>query len=93
MNFAVDLDRLTEAIFVGEETGGKPNFIGETTRVKLPYSGLLVSISTLYWQTSSPHDFRRWISPELPAVLDSDEYFSGKDPALDLILRVIEKAK
>src|SRR5690606_37526629 len=35
-NFTTDVDRLTEAVFVGEPTGSRPNAVGESTEVVLP---------------------------------------------------------
>ncbi|HHP7239953.1 hypothetical protein [Longibacter sp.] len=50
----MDLDRLTDARFVGEPTGGKPKTHGNESAVELPYSGLTAGLSTVYWQHSVP---------------------------------------
>ncbi len=51
-NTATAIERETNAIFVGEPSGSRPNFIGETTPFMLPYSKALVNVADLYWQTS-----------------------------------------
>ena len=66
-NTATAIERETNAIFVGEPTGSRPNFIGETIPFTLPYSKAIVNVADLYWQTSWPMDHRPWIAPELYA--------------------------
>lgn len=89
MNAAVDIERNTAAIFVGEPTGSSPNFVGETGRLRLPCSGLKVSLSALYWQNSLPYDRRTWIAPAIPARPTVDDIRSNRDPAMDAILKEI----
>ncbi len=88
-NFINRVERLTDAIFVGEPSSSSPNFVGEETDLVLPWSRLRGSISSKYWQDSDPGDDRPWISPDIPIVLSSTDYFSGVDPvmgALDPLL-------
>jgi hypothetical protein len=66
-NTATAIERETNAIFVGEPTGSRPNFIGETIPFQLPYGKTLVNVADLCWQTSWPMDHRPWIAPELYA--------------------------
>ena len=66
-NTATAIERETNAIFVGEPSGSRPNFIGETIPFTLPYSKAIVNVADLYWQTSWPMDHRPWIAPELYA--------------------------
>ena len=40
MNLATDLEQWTNTIFIGEPTGSKPNFVGETNFIVLPNSKL-----------------------------------------------------
>lgn len=86
MNLAVDLERHTRVIFVGEPTGASPNHYGENGAVVLPHSGLEISVSTLWWQYSAPFDDRPWIAPDIPARLSSEHYASNRDPAVDAAL-------
>jgi tetratricopeptide (TPR) repeat protein len=85
-NTATAIERETNAIFVGEPTGSRPNFIGETIPFQLPYSKTLVNVADLYWQTSWPMDHRPWIAPELYAPPTFESYRQNQDPALDAIL-------
>jgi hypothetical protein len=86
--FVNDLDRYTSAVFAGEPTGSRPNFVGESAPTVLPYSGLQMTISTRYHQ-SDDQDRRTWIAPKIPVELVSEDYFANRDPVLDAVLRVI----
>ena len=86
MIFAAQLERYTHAIFVGEPTGSSPNFVGETTFVTLPNTRIVVSLSNLYWQTSSATDARPWIPPMLYVPETFAAFRARRDPALDAIL-------
>ena len=88
-NFVTDVERLTDAVFVGEPTGSRPNSYGESTNVILPFSGVRASISSLRWQHGYPTDARIWIAPDIPAELSSRDYFANRDPALEALLRMI----
>lgn len=85
--FATELERDTDAIFVGEPTGSSPNFIGEAVPITLPYSKAMGVISDLYWQKGQSYDFRKWISPEIHALNTYQEYAMGKDVAVEAILK------
>jgi hypothetical protein len=65
MNFLTDLEQNTNAIFVGEPTGGAPNGYGDSRRIILPESGVTVRVSSLYWQKSDPRDPRETITPHV----------------------------
>jgi tetratricopeptide (TPR) repeat protein len=84
-NTATAIERHTHAIFVGEPTGSRPNFVGEMSPFELPYSRLTVNVSDLYWQTSWPDDRRPWIAPELYTPPTIADYLAGRDPAMDAI--------
>ena len=86
MNLAVDLERHTRVLFVGEPTGGSPNHHGENVEIILPNSGLRATVASLWWQASHPLDDRPWIAPDIPARLGSADYASNRDPALEAIL-------
>ena len=65
-NFSTEVERTTSAIFVGEPTGGRPNLYGDTRAARLPHSKLVVYVSALYWQKSTPDDTRPWDRTENP---------------------------
>jgi hypothetical protein len=85
-NTATAIERETQAIFVGEPTGSRPNFIGETVEFELPYSKLRANVSDLYWQTSWPVDQRIWIAPQIYAPTTFESFAQNRDPALEAIL-------
>jgi C-terminal processing protease CtpA/Prc len=92
-NFSNQVRRFTFATFVGEPTGSSANFTGETTPINLPFSGLRASISSRYWQDSHATDTRIWIAPDIPVDLDSTSFFENEDPALDYLVRRLERAR
>ena len=89
-NLANRLERWTDAVFVGEPTGSRPNVAGEHTELVLPWSGLSASISNRYWQDSDPGDERPWIAPGVRVEPSSGDYFSGGDPVLEAALELLE---
>ncbi len=94
MNLASDLEQHTNAIFVGEPTGSSPNFYGEDFYFQLPNSGLAGTISSRYWQGGrTSDDKRKWISPELPAILTVDDFRNGVDPCMKTIEAFLENAE
>ncbi|MFN0141108.1 MAG: hypothetical protein ACKVQW_13600 [Pyrinomonadaceae bacterium] len=85
-NAVNDLEKYTNAIFVGEPTGASPNHFGDARPIILPNSKLRIQASTLWWQDKDPRDTRKWTAPSLAADLTSDDYQNGRDPALEAIL-------
>jgi hypothetical protein len=81
-----DLERWTEVTTAGEPSGTSPNFIGETTRIVLPYSGLRASASSLNWQQSLPWDDRISSVPELAHEMTFADWVAGRDVLLDSLL-------
>lgn len=85
-NFITDVEKQTNALFVGEPSGGAPNLYGDTDVYRLPHSGILVYISRRYWEKSTPDDNRPWIEPDIPAPLSWEDYVNGRDPSMEAIL-------
>jgi len=92
-NFASDLDFRTHALFVGEPTGSRPNFVGETSIIFLPYSKTRISVSSRYHQHSASNDYRNWIPADVAAPPTWVTYVSGEDPALKAILAEVKMAQ
>lgn len=94
-NLSTDLEYRTNTIFVGEPTGSKPNFIGETNRLKLPWSDLTVSLSDRYHQGGAGHsdEYRTWIAPQIYTPVTSEEFKDNVDPAMDAIIDYIKASK
>ncbi len=82
MNLAVDLERHTRVLFVGEPTGSRPNVYGENADIVLPHSGLHCTAAALWWQYSDPNDDRPWIAPDISTPLAAEDYAANHDPAL-----------
>ncbi len=89
-NTVTAIERETNAIFVGEPTGSRPNFIGESIYFELPYSKLRANAADLFWQTSWPEDCRTWAAPDIYVPPTFEAYRRNEDPALDAILAIRE---
>ena len=86
-NFATDLEQKTGAIFAGEAMGGSPNLYGDSRQIHLPYAKQDLYMATRYWERSTPDDPRITIEPTIPVSLSSADYYAGRDPVLDAILK------
>jgi tetratricopeptide (TPR) repeat protein len=82
------LEDYTDALFVGEPTGGKRNSYGDSRRIVLPNSGITVRVSTLWWQEDE-RDRRQWKAPDIAADLKFDDYRNNTDPALKMALEYV----
>ena len=80
---AMDFIRLTNAKFVGEETGGKPNHFGEVKNFRLPHSGLRVDYSTKYFKRTDMNE--NSLIPEINIETDFSDFKSGIDPVYEWI--------
>ena len=89
-NFINQVERFTRAIFVGEPSSSRPNFVGESTQVILPYSRVEGSISSRLHIDSFWGDERMWIAPHIAVELSSKDYFSNQDPSLSVVLAIID---
>jgi tetratricopeptide (TPR) repeat protein len=89
-NTVTAIERETSAIFVGEPTGSRPNFIGERIDFELPYSKVRANAADLFWQTSWPTDCRTWIAPDIYTPPTFEAYRRNEDPALAAILAIRE---
>jgi hypothetical protein len=85
--FATRLDEFTEAIFVGEATGSRPNHYGNERPFKLPNSGLRGTIASGFNQPITANDDRLTIEPDVPVATSSADYFAGRDPVLDAAVK------
>jgi hypothetical protein len=86
--FIARVNHATRAVFAGEPSGSKPNFVGEENAVVLPWSGAMGSISNRYHE-SIPGDDRKWIEPEIKVELSSPDYFANRDPVLQAVLKYV----
>jgi hypothetical protein len=79
-----ELEQYTDAVFVGEPSGGKANSYGDSRKITLPNSKITVRVSTLWWQ-EDPRDMRQWKGPDVAAELTSRDYASNLDPAFQAV--------
>jgi tetratricopeptide (TPR) repeat protein len=91
-NFVNVFDRFTNASFVGEPTGQRPNHYGDARPFTLPNSKLAVNASTLWWQDMDPRDTRRWTPPDLAVELTFEDYRTGADPALQMAMTYVPRS-
>lgn len=86
-NFAGELDIKSNAVFVGEMTGGSPNNYGDTTLITLPNSGYGIAIPTRYWRFA-PANSQPGVSPDIAITASSGDYFNRRDPVLEAVLNM-----
>jgi tetratricopeptide (TPR) repeat protein len=86
-NLVNEIEKYTNAIFVGESTAENVNFYGDHEPITLPHSKITVMVSTLWWQNMDPRDHRKATNPQIAVELTSDDYKNGIDPALETILK------
>jgi hypothetical protein len=79
------LEEYCAPIFVGEETGSKPNRFGNGVSFRLPYSGVRGEISGGYNQAATSRDARTATVPQIRVGLTLADWLSGRDPALDSV--------
>jgi hypothetical protein len=86
-SFVAELERdVQNALFVGEATGGAPNYWADVTKVRLPNSGLTALVSTTYEEYGQPGDPRLEIEPDIAVAMTASDYVAGRDPALEAAL-------
>ena len=88
-NLVNQIEKYTNAIFVGEPTAAHPNHYGDNRPFTLPNSKLTVLASTLWWQDLDPRDDRFWTAPEIAADISSEDYRNGRDTALQAVLEYV----
>ncbi len=83
---ATELGQQTGAVFIGEPTGGSPNLYANPRPLKLPNSGIVVEVSSHYFELGGPDDRRDAVAPDVPVALTLDDLLAGRDPVLDAAL-------
>jgi hypothetical protein len=81
----VDLDRLTNAIFVGEPASSRPNSWGDAYRTAMPNSGISVR-SSLYWNQLKGQSDEPWTAIDVAVPYTFAGYAAGRDPVLEAAL-------
>ncbi len=83
---ATQMKSATNATFVGEPSGGKPNHFGEVRSLALPHSGLKVSYSTKNFRLIEGSDPPA-VMPDVEIEPTFDDWANGRDPVLEAILK------
>jgi hypothetical protein len=90
-NFVTELktgDGGERILLVGEPPGGGLNIYGDTARVTLDHSGIVVLISRRYHE-KAPGDDRLQIEPDVAIEPSWDDAIAGRDPVLDAALEAL----
>ena len=74
----------TEAIFVGEATGGKPNHFGEVKYLELKHSGLYIRYSTKYYQLIEDDEQLSFV-PDIVCPVTFADYTNGVDRCMEAV--------
>lgn len=82
---AYELKNNTNAIFIGEATGGKPNCYGEVKSFELRNSKLQVRYSTKYYKIIED-DEQESFFPDVNTELTIKDYKENRDPCMEYIL-------
>lgn len=82
-----ELEKHTNAFFIGEMSGGKPVGWGDSKKLLLPSSGLTVRVSSLYWQQTDPRDARPGVGVEIDAPPTSAHPDAAYERAADIVRR------
>lgn len=80
---AMDFKRLTNAVFVGEETSGKPNHFGEVRSLELPSSKLKVGYSTKYFKRTD--EDVNTLTPDILLEASFSDFSKGIDPVYEWV--------
>jgi hypothetical protein len=93
-NLITELEQLAAAVFVGEASSECCTMYASPTAFRLPFSNLWANVSTKKWSLSrKPHDFRRELNPHAPVVVTARDFFAGRDPVMETVVRLIEREK
>ena len=88
-NLATEIEARTDATFVGEAMGGGLNFwddVGWVDLDALPVP-MRAAVSLRYWEFAAADDPRLTIEPDVVVPVTAADFFSGRDPALEVALR------
>jgi hypothetical protein len=87
-NFATEIERRTDARFIGEPMGGGLNFWDDVRWLELPNLPvpMRAAISVRHWVFADPDDPRLTIEPDVPVEVTAADFFAGRDPALEAAL-------
>jgi len=79
----IDFKENTNAIIIGEKTGGKPNHYGNIKRFTLPYSKIKVVYSQNFYKLIESNE--KTITPEYIIERTYDDFKNGIDPIFEWV--------
>ncbi len=84
-NLATEIERSTDAVFIGEPMAGGLNFWNDVTQVRLDALPvpMQVGVSTRYWEFAEPDDRRLTIEPDVLIEASAEDFLTGRDPVLE----------
>ncbi len=87
-NFTTQIERNTDARFIGEAMGGGLNFWDDVRWLELPNLPvpMRAAISVRHWVFADPDDPRLTIEPDVAVEVTAADYFGGRDTALEAAL-------
>lgn len=92
-HFANVFAQYTNATFVGEPTGTRPNFYGAMRTFPLPrHRGLAIGGSNKTFQEWDSDNYELRLVPRFDAPLTAADFKANRDPALDFVLRYSDAA-
>lgn len=84
LNTAINIKNQTEAILIGEPSGGRPNHYGDTQSFKLPNSELNVRYSTKYIKKMKQE--LDCLMPDISIGVSAAKEIKGEDDVLEWII-------
>ncbi|RPI11761.1 MAG: hypothetical protein EHM65_06780, partial [Acidobacteriales bacterium] len=87
-HFANIFAQYTNATFVGEPTGTRPNFYGAMRSFPLPnHKGVAIAGSNKVWQEWDSDNYELRLVPRFDVSLTAADFKANRDAALDFVLR------
>ncbi|HYK07384.1 MAG TPA: hypothetical protein VEW11_06405 [Gaiellaceae bacterium] len=80
-NFVASVDHETNAMLVGEPTGGAPNQWGDRIPIELPRAGVTAYVAA-EWVEVAPGDKRLAVEPDVAVEPTAADVLAGRDPVL-----------
>lgn len=77
------LERDTRAVIIGEPMGGCPTIWSDASDLRLPWSGIVVSVADDVAVGVDPEDPRLTIEPDVALILSRGEWAARLDPAIE----------
>jgi hypothetical protein len=87
LGWAGEFMRHTNATVIGEPAGAAMNSYGDAVERRFPKTGVRLGVSSLRHDMANSNDVREFVPVDIPAPFSFADYASGRDPAVDPIVR------